>query len=58
MKHLNGKRLIQSEHTNIVAVRKDKIESFLANGYEIISGGKEENDMALVGKPIEKEVVA
>lgn len=46
--HLTGQdKLDLSNFKDVVSIRKDKLESFINNGYEIISSSE---DAVLVGK--------
>lgn len=48
MKHLNHSRLVKSEHTNVISIRKDKLASYQDKGFEVIEEG---DDVYLIGKP-------
>lgn len=50
VKHLSNTKLIKHEHTNIISIRKDKVNQFLLKGYQVIEEG---DDVYLVGKPKE-----
>ncbi len=49
MKHLNSSKFMDApNHTHVICVRKDKVDLWVKDGYELI---EEDDDVCLVGKP-------